>query len=158
MSLPEIQKIINQSTAALDQYWEVMEVIFPYASTLSGGLPKDIDDSNAEIARLCCQLVAWELGVRCLKKNRNLKCKIISELTDLKSAVEISINTVDGQFRYVVPKNSIYQDEDGCKVKIFGHKMANAKFTAQLQTTTGQIAIVVEESEVVDGEPVNDIS
>jgi hypothetical protein len=115
----EENKVIIQSTSALDQYWETFEVLYPYVCSLSEGIPVKLDTDMREVAKLCCQLVGWELALRMLKKKRTIKCSI-KYTEDGVSIVEIL--THSGFDTFVVPDTSILTDEAGSRLRITSYR------------------------------------
>jgi hypothetical protein len=117
--MDERQKVIIQSTAALDQYWESLEIMYPYVCELGNEIPARMNKDAKEVARLCCQLVSWELALRALKKNRTVKCEV--KYSEGGTSI-IELLSESGFKTFVVPDESIIKDEQGTRLKVTSYK------------------------------------
>jgi hypothetical protein len=152
MSPSELKKVISQSTAALDQYWEAFEIMYPFVCDLSRGIPDGLSTDYRETARLCCQLVAWELALRSLKKNRTCKCEV--RYKENGSAI-VEILTSEGYNTFVVPTHSVLEDDDGVRVMVTTFKAPDGYHKTFLSTHSGEVAkeVLIPEEEIEQGLP-----
>ena len=144
--MKEQDDVINKSLAALDQFWSNIESTYPLMCMMSSNIPETLSTSEREVLQNCCRLIAWELAIRNLQKNRAVKCSLKHEGPKY-SFVEIT--SIAGPAVFEVESSKITQDKTMLSV-IGAYRMSEDQFIVFLPTEIAIPPIFVPSDQILD--------
>jgi hypothetical protein len=144
--LKEEEKVLNQSLAALDQFWTKIEGTYPLMCLYSSGIPEQLTEQEREILQNCCKLIAWELSVRNIQKKRSIKCSL-KHKGQKYSFVEI--NTISGSIVVEVETSKIV-NENLLSVSAYATLDDSGNYIVFMPTEKIIAPLLVNNSEIVE--------
>lgn len=148
------QQSVIKSQAQLDQAWAAAEILLPNIVDIAErGFGPHTTVSDLALAKMCVQLVSWELSLRVLQRDYFVKATVYDFKPEDGERV-VKIKTKDGENKFFVPDNAISYENDEDEVaetylgyvRVHAYKLPGG-FTAVV--LPNKETIIVPESEVI---------
>lgn len=131
-----------KNQAALDQAWKAMEpMMLRVIEIAERGLGPHSNGEDLAIAKMCAQLVEWELNTRIMQRDYFVRCIVYKGMFSDELAVRIS--TLNGHMSFMVPRDSVTLDKPEFDFESKENAHCRGKLQVKAAVTPNGYAIVL---------------